>query len=85
METALRPFVTHRFGLLLPAVVAALIASWLHLPLPWMIGPLLLVGGLRIRGLALQPPPGARQAGHADVGVQSANASTTGLMSGISG
>ena len=68
MESALRPFVTHRFGLLLPAAVAAWIASWLHLPLPWMIGPLLLVGGLRIRGFALQPPPGARQAGQWVIG-----------------
>ncbi|MCB1914138.1 MAG: AbrB family transcriptional regulator [Rhodocyclaceae bacterium] len=68
MDSALRPFVAHRFGLLLPAAVASLVASWLHLPLPWMIGPLLLVGGLRIRGIALEAPPGSRQAGQWVIG-----------------
>lgn len=64
----LRAFATHRIGLLLPAALAALFASLLHLPLPWMIGPLLLVSGLRIHGLAVQAPPGSRQAGQWVIG-----------------
>lgn len=40
----------------------------LHSPLPWMIGPLVIVAALRVTGARLQPPPGTRQVGQWIVG-----------------
>jgi len=54
--------------LLLLAMLAGGCASLLKLPLPWMIGPLVLVAGLRVRGVELHAPGGARQAGQWVIG-----------------
>lgn len=53
---------------LLLALVAALAAEWLHLPLPWMIGPLFSVAAARTAGMPLQALPGGRQAGQWAIG-----------------
>lgn len=53
---------------LLLALVAALAAEWLHLPLPWMIGPLFSVAAARTAGLPLLALPGGRQAGQWAIG-----------------
>uniref|UniRef100_UPI0035E44CEC hypothetical protein n=1 Tax=Rhizobium rhizoryzae TaxID=451876 RepID=UPI0035E44CEC len=41
----------------LSAAIAGLICSTLHMPLPWMIGPLLMTAGLSLRGLIDRPLP----------------------------
>ncbi|WP_313200181.1 AbrB family transcriptional regulator [Rhizobium sp.] len=41
----------------LSAALAGLICSTLHMPLPWMIGPLLITAGLSLRGLIHRPLP----------------------------
>lgn len=53
---------------LLLAIPAAVLAEWIRLPLPWMIGPLTVVALLRMRGFALASLPGARQAGQWAIG-----------------
>lgn len=53
---------------LLLALCAGYLAERLSVPLPWMIGPLFLVAGLRIAGLDLRAPPGARQTGQWAIG-----------------
>ena len=50
------------------ALLAGGLASRLGLPLPWMLGPLFVVAGLRVRGAALAPLPGGRQAGQWAIG-----------------
>lgn len=50
------------------AFVAALAAQAAHIPLPWMIGPLFAVAGLRIAGLELAPMDGGRQLGQWAIG-----------------
>jgi uncharacterized protein len=40
-----------------------------HVPLPWLIGPLLAMAALRIAGAPVDPVPGGRQAGQVVVGV----------------
>ena len=54
---------------LLLALPAGLIAEWLQAPLPWMIGPLLAVGLMRVRGADLSSPTGGRQAGQWVIGI----------------
>jgi uncharacterized protein len=48
-------------------------AGWLmrvlHLPLPWLIGPLLAMAALRLAGAPAEPVPGGRQAGQVVIGV----------------
>jgi hypothetical protein len=48
-------------------------AGWaaraLHVPLPWLIGPLLAMAGLRIAAAPAEPVPGGRQAGQVVIGV----------------
>lgn len=58
-----RPLLT-----LLLALPAGQLAAWLHVPLPWMVGPLLLLAALRLRGVELQAPRGGRQAGQWVIG-----------------
>jgi membrane AbrB-like protein len=41
----------------------ALLCRWLHAPLPWMIGPLLVMAVLSLAGVQAVAPPGARQVG----------------------
>ncbi len=62
------PTPIRQLALLLPAVLAGGGAALLKLPLPWMIGQLLLVAALRVRGIGLQAPAGARQAGQWVIG-----------------
>ena len=51
------------------ALPAGMAAAWVGLPLPWMIGPLLAVALLRVRGHGLASPRGGRQAGQWVIGV----------------
>lgn len=48
-------------------------AGWLmrvlHLPLPWLIGPLLAMAALRLAGAPAEPVPGGRQARQVVIGV----------------
>ncbi len=53
---------------LLVAAVAGWLAQALALPLPWMIGPLFAVAGLRMGDWGLRPLPGGRQAGQWAIG-----------------
>jgi membrane AbrB-like protein len=42
--------------------------SWLRIPLPWLIGPLLAMAACNVGGARLQAPPGGRQAGQLVIG-----------------
>ena len=53
--------------LVLAAAAGALAAS-LHVPLPWMIGPLFAVAGARMSDIDLRPLPGGRQTGQWAIG-----------------
>ncbi|WP_341646809.1 AbrB family transcriptional regulator [Thauera sp. SDU_THAU2] len=57
---------------IVPTLLIAAIAGWLaqaaKLPLPWMIGPLFAVAGLRMADQPLRPLPGGRQAGQWAIG-----------------
>lgn len=50
------------------AVVGALAAVWLRVPLPWFTGPLLAVAGARMAGIDLPAPPHARNLGQWIIG-----------------
>ena len=56
----------------LPTLALATLAGWLaeglHLPLPWMIGPLFAVAGARMADIDLRPLPGGRQTGQWAIG-----------------
>ena len=58
-------FVLPTLGL---ALLAAFLAQYIGLPLPWMIGPLFAVAGARMCDLPLQPLAGGRQAGQWAIG-----------------
>ena len=45
------------------AAAAGWIFALLHVPLPWLLGPMLSVGALGMAGLTLSLPKGARQTG----------------------
>lgn len=70
--SALNALNAHRW----PRVLLTLVVAWLaamaaeavHSPLPWMIGPLFAVAGLRIVGVGLLPLPGGRQLGQWAIG-----------------
>lgn len=62
-DTFINPFVS----LLLCAMGGAVFA-WLKTPLPWMIGPLLLMAAFNFSGARLRAPPGGRQAGQVIIG-----------------
>jgi membrane AbrB-like protein len=49
--------------------VAGYGARLLHVPLPWLIGPLLAMAALRFAGAPAEPVPGGRQAGQVVIGV----------------
>ncbi|MBX3683678.1 MAG: AbrB family transcriptional regulator, partial [Thauera sp.] len=57
---------------ILPTLALATLAGWLaerlHLPLPWMIGPLFAVAGARMADRDLRPLPGGRQTGQWAIG-----------------
>ncbi|MBL8382187.1 MAG: AbrB family transcriptional regulator [Burkholderiales bacterium] len=55
--------------MLMLAAAAGALFSWLRLPLPWMIGPLLAVAAGKSAGLALEVPAGAREGGQAVIAV----------------
>lgn len=50
------------------AAVAGALAASLHVPLPWMIGPLFAVAGVRMCDIELRPLPGGRQTGQWAIG-----------------
>ena len=57
---------------ILPTLVLATAVGWLaerlQLPLPWMIGPLFAVAGVRMADIDLRPLPGGRQTGQWAIG-----------------
>lgn len=53
---------------LLLALPAGALAAWIHMPLPWMTGPLLLIACLRSAGYPLVALRGGRQAGQWVIG-----------------
>ncbi len=63
MQTAAKTALT-----LAPAAVAGALAAWLHLPLPWMLGPLLCTAALSMAGLPLQASLRLRDAGQWAIG-----------------
>lgn len=56
------------FGGWLIALTGALLAVWAHIPLPWMLGALLLTAAVRIGGLRTVCPRPARNAGQWVIG-----------------
>jgi membrane AbrB-like protein len=55
-------------GALAVALAAALLSVALHLPLPWMIGPMVAIAAVRMCGVHLTAPRGGRQAGQWIIG-----------------
>ena len=53
---------------LLISLCGGLLFSFLHIPLPWMLGPLFVTGGVSIRGGSISAIPGGRQAGQLIIG-----------------
>ena len=53
---------------LVACVAAGALCSWLRLPLPWMIGPMLAMAVCNFAGAALKAPPGARPVGQVVIG-----------------
>jgi len=51
------------------ALAGALLANLLHLPLPWLLGPLLLVAASRMRGVACACPRPLRRIGQWVIGI----------------
>lgn len=70
MET--QPSLKARIAAIAKAVVAGLLAGalfdWLDTPLPWMIGPLIAIGGCNLLGFRLDAVPFGRQAGQLMIG-----------------
>ncbi len=56
------------FSTLALAAAAGALAASLHVPLPWMIGPLFAVAGARMCDIDLRPLPGGRQTGQWAIG-----------------
>ncbi|HVL73038.1 MAG TPA: AbrB family transcriptional regulator [Beijerinckiaceae bacterium] len=50
-------------------LVGGAVASWLRVPLAWMLGPLFLCGAAAIAGVPLRPVPWGREIGQAAVGL----------------
>ena len=67
MKAARDSWVNPALALALCAVAGVLFAR-LRLPLPWMIGPLLVMAGLNFAGARLRTAPGARQVGQVIIG-----------------
>ncbi|MFO0207594.1 MAG: AbrB family transcriptional regulator, partial [Betaproteobacteria bacterium] len=53
----------------LAALAGALLAVWVHLPLPWFTGPLLALAAVNIAGAHLPSLPFARDAGQWIIGI----------------
>ncbi len=68
MSSQLRRFFSRVLPTLLLAGLAGFGATALRVPLPWMIGPLLLIAVLRTAGLPLLAPRGGRQIGQWVIG-----------------
>jgi membrane AbrB-like protein len=49
-------------------VVSGALASWVALPLPWMLGPLVAMAIAKILGVQLEAPQGGRQVGQLIIG-----------------
>ena len=49
-------------------VPAGFLFSWLHTPIPWMLGPMIAVASLNLMGVTMHSPPYARQAGQVILG-----------------
>ncbi len=68
----LDPHLKTRIAAIAKAVVIGLIAGalfdWLNTPLPWMIGPLIAIGGGNLLGTRLDAVPFGRQAGQLMIG-----------------
>jgi len=45
------------------------LASLAHVPLPWLVGPMLTMAAARLAHVPVRPPPGGRQAGQLAIGV----------------
>lgn len=56
------------FASLLLALLAAWLLRWLHVPLPWLVGPLLATAIGRLRGVPLQGPRWGRAVGQCVIG-----------------
>ena len=67
MNAARDTFINPLASLSLCAIGGALFA-WLKTPLPWMIGPLVLLAALNFSGARLRAPPGSRQVGQVIIG-----------------
>jgi uncharacterized protein len=55
-------------GTLFLCAITGAVFDLLRTPLPWMIGPLVLMATLNFSGARLRPPPGARQVGQVIIG-----------------
>lgn len=53
---------------LVVALAAGALCAWLRTPIPWMLGPLLAMAALRIAGVDVRAPPGARHIGQWVIG-----------------
>jgi len=51
------------------AIISGFVASYLHFPLPWMLGPLLVIAGLCVFGVNLQAPVAGRFTGQWLIGI----------------
>ncbi len=51
------------------ALAGAAVAIWIHLPLPWFTGPLIMVAGLNMSHVRMPAVPRAREAGQWIIGV----------------
>jgi membrane AbrB-like protein len=50
------------------ALAAGALCAWLRTPIPWMLGPLFAIAALRIAGVDVRAPPGARYMGQWVIG-----------------
>jgi membrane AbrB-like protein len=56
------------FNALFLCALGGAIAQWLHIPLPWMIGPMLAMAAANMAALPVQPPKGGRETGQLIIG-----------------
>lgn len=67
------------------AAAAGYVSRAVHLPLPWLIGPLIAMAGLRIADAPVEPLPGGRQIGQTVVGVAIGLYFTTEVLEELAG
>src|SRR4051812_7807328 len=65
---ALRPRIARLAVALVLAVLAAMAFERLHIPIPWMLGPLVSLGIANLLGNSLEPIPYGRQVGQVFIG-----------------